>query len=142
MSKKTTFYGSEFVTKGVAYVRHHIGDRLISDKVISSRNEFNERFWIPFRNSSYRNFFEFLKDNLTSKQMLDLTANDKRQIIWCCGISPTIKTSSLIVMLAQQYKKLDSLPTSVTYYVCYSSKFKKTSDNDNFLALAIDIEMK
>ena len=52
MSKKSVSYGIGFTTKGIAYIRHHIADRLIADKVINSRNEFNDKFWHPFRCSN------------------------------------------------------------------------------------------
>lgn len=131
--KKRINYGQLYTTKGIAYVRHHIGDRLISDKIVADRDEFNEKFWNSFQNSNCKTFFEFLQNNLTAVQLKELTANDKRQIVWTTGIVRQAKTSCLIVMLTKNYKKLDSLSVSDTYYACYSSKNSFTSSGDIFI---------
>lgn len=135
MKKKVNYVGC--TTKGVAYIRHHIGDRLISDKVVSDRDAFNEKFWVPFRNSSSQNFFSFLQDNLTIRQLHELTANDKRQVVWCSGITPLVKTSSLIVMRIEDYNKLDTLTSDQSHYIAYSAKRFFTESNDVFLKLEL-----
>ena len=137
MSKKAVNYGNDYVSKGVAYIRHHIADRMISDKIITSRNDFNDIFWNPFRNSNYRNFWSYLQDKLTSKQFLDICSNDKRQVLWICGITPQIKTSSLVVMKKDVYTRLDSLTAADTYYAGYSSSMVKTSSNDIFIGITL-----
>ena len=131
--KKRIDYGNGYTSKGIAYIRHHIGDRLIADKVVSSRPEFNEKFWNSFQQSSCKTFFEFLQNNLSAVQLKELTGNDKRQIVWTSGIVRQAKTSSLVVMLTKNYKKLDSLSISDTYYACYSSKYSFTSAGDIFI---------
>lgn len=135
MKKRVSYENCQ--SKGVAYIRHHICDRLVSNRVVADRVSFNINFWTPFRNSSYSNFFEFLKVSLTTKQLLDLVSNDKRQIIWTCGITPQVKTSCLVVMKVSDYKRLDSLTTNETYYACYSVKRTITSANDVYLTLQL-----
>lgn len=133
MAKKTVSYGDAFQTKGVAYIRHHLADRLISDKVLNSREEFNKIVWNNFRNSTSKSLFLFLISMFGVDVIATIVANDTKQALWSAGITPECKTSTLVVLKKELYQKLEKMDTLEVYKLCSIAKIQKTSANDHFL---------
>lgn len=101
--KKSTNYGEAYVTKGIAYVRHHISDRLMSAGIATSRNEAN---WLQdVAKERNQSFLHFLQENLDKEVFVALLKN-RKQLVWSVALQTDISSSSLAVMDKELYSEL------------------------------------
>jgi hypothetical protein len=109
MKSKRSYNG--MVTKGVAYIRHHVADRLISDGLVKSRNEFTEIVWKPFQTSNV-SFIIFLF-GLFGDKLRNFVIKDRKQALWTACFIGKAKTSSLCVLPEKLYHQAFKLDDKV-----------------------------